>query len=291
MVIGAGKTGIDSCLHLLDIGVTPARIRWVMPRDAWFIDRANMQPGRAHLSASLPGLAAHCRALGTFDTPDTLFADLETSRVLHRLDPSIQPTKCRGANVSRGKMARLRTVEGIVRLGRVVAIESSRVVLQHGAFDVPAGTGFVNCSASAVRKPGTFPTPAVTPTWIPFDDPAIGSYKERGDHGIVRVPRRQRGCPHPVQHRALRLVTSLTPELIMPAARAVSQQTRHDRSTPLMIRLARHADGASTQPVAQHNGDGPHPRRTSRPRSTTTGRGPFVEPSVAPVQPAFRSAC
>lgn len=157
VVIGAGKTGIDSCLHLLDIGVTPSRIRWVMPRDAWFIDRANMEPGRAHLSTSLPSLAAHYEAIATFDTLDTLFADLETRGVLHRLDPSVQPTKCRGANVSRDEMARLRTIEGIVRMGHVVAIESSRVVLEHGAFDVPAGTVFVHCSASAVRTPATMP--------------------------------------------------------------------------------------------------------------------------------------
>jgi hypothetical protein len=157
VVIGAGKTGIDSCLHLLDIGVPPSQIRWVMPRDAWFLDRANMQPGRAHLSTSLPSLAAHYEALATFDTLDTLFTNLEASGVLHRLDPSVQPTKCRGANVSRREMARLRTIEGIVRMGRVVAIASSRVVLEHGAFDVPAGTVFVDCSASAVNTSATMP--------------------------------------------------------------------------------------------------------------------------------------
>ena len=157
VVIGAGKTGIDSCLHLLDIGVPPSQIRWVMPRDAWFMDRANMQPGRAHLPTSLPSLAAHYDALATFNTLDALFTDLEAKGVLHRLDPSVQPTKCRGANVSRREMARLRTIEGIVRMGHVVAIESSRVILEHGAFDVPAGTVFVNCSATAVRTPATMP--------------------------------------------------------------------------------------------------------------------------------------
>lgn len=156
-VIGAGKTGIDSCLHLLDMGVSPSRIRWVMPRDAWFLDRANMQPGRAHLSTSLSSLAAHYEALATFDTLDTLFTDLEARGVLHRLDPSVRPTKSRGANVSRGEVARLRTIAGIVRLGHVVAVEPTRVVLEHGAFGVPAGTVVVDCSASAVRTSAAQP--------------------------------------------------------------------------------------------------------------------------------------
>jgi len=45
VVVGPGKTGIDTCLWLLDNGVEPDRIRWVMPHDAWFLDRAKIQPG------------------------------------------------------------------------------------------------------------------------------------------------------------------------------------------------------------------------------------------------------
>jgi hypothetical protein len=43
-VIGGGKTGIDSVLWLLENGVNPDDIRWIMPRDAWLIDRKNTQP-------------------------------------------------------------------------------------------------------------------------------------------------------------------------------------------------------------------------------------------------------
>ena len=45
VVIGAGKTGIDACLWLLDSGTDPAQIRWIMPRDSWLYDRASFQPG------------------------------------------------------------------------------------------------------------------------------------------------------------------------------------------------------------------------------------------------------
>lgn len=43
VVIGGGKTGIDACLWLLDKGVDPERIRWIMPRDAWLLDWRNTQ--------------------------------------------------------------------------------------------------------------------------------------------------------------------------------------------------------------------------------------------------------
>lgn len=35
-VIGAGKTGVDACLWLLDNDVSPDSIRWIRPRDMWF---------------------------------------------------------------------------------------------------------------------------------------------------------------------------------------------------------------------------------------------------------------
>ena len=45
VVVGAGKTGMDACLFLLRNEVDPERIRWIMPRDSWMLDRANIQPG------------------------------------------------------------------------------------------------------------------------------------------------------------------------------------------------------------------------------------------------------
>ena len=44
-VIGAGKTGMDACIWLLLNGAPPERIRWVVPRDAWLLDRACFQFG------------------------------------------------------------------------------------------------------------------------------------------------------------------------------------------------------------------------------------------------------
>ncbi len=43
-VVGSGQTGMDAILWLLENGVAAACIRWVMPRDAWLLNRANLQP-------------------------------------------------------------------------------------------------------------------------------------------------------------------------------------------------------------------------------------------------------
>ena len=39
MIVGGGKTGIDGVLHLLDHGVHPDRISWIVPNDSWFFNR------------------------------------------------------------------------------------------------------------------------------------------------------------------------------------------------------------------------------------------------------------
>ena len=39
VIVGGGKTGIDAVLHLLDHGVNPDKISWIVPNDSWFINR------------------------------------------------------------------------------------------------------------------------------------------------------------------------------------------------------------------------------------------------------------
>jgi hypothetical protein len=45
IVVGAGKTGMDACLFLLKNDVDPDQIAWIMPRDAWLMNRADIQAG------------------------------------------------------------------------------------------------------------------------------------------------------------------------------------------------------------------------------------------------------
>jgi len=39
VVIGAGKTGMDALLQLLDTGVSPDSILWVISQDCWYFNR------------------------------------------------------------------------------------------------------------------------------------------------------------------------------------------------------------------------------------------------------------
>jgi hypothetical protein len=63
VVIGAGKTGMDACVWLLGNGADPDRIRWIMPRDSWVLDRRNVQPGDELFAAFCKSLADHAHRL------------------------------------------------------------------------------------------------------------------------------------------------------------------------------------------------------------------------------------
>ena len=39
VVIGAGKTGMDAALHLLDSGVDSDNITWIISQDCWYSNR------------------------------------------------------------------------------------------------------------------------------------------------------------------------------------------------------------------------------------------------------------
>ena len=39
LIVGGGKTGVDAVLYLMDHGVDLSRVHWVVPNDAWFFNR------------------------------------------------------------------------------------------------------------------------------------------------------------------------------------------------------------------------------------------------------------
>ena len=46
VIVGAGKTGLDAILFLLGNQIDPGRITWIISQDAWFLNRAEIQPKR-----------------------------------------------------------------------------------------------------------------------------------------------------------------------------------------------------------------------------------------------------
>jgi hypothetical protein len=83
--------------------------------------------------------------------PD-LFARLEAARLLQRIDPSTQPTMYRCAIVSDAELAQLRRITNVVRLGHVRAVETGRIVLDHGEIATSTRHVHVHCSAASLPR-------------------------------------------------------------------------------------------------------------------------------------------
>jgi hypothetical protein len=149
VVIGAGKTGIDACLWLLENGINPGQIRWIMPRDSWFYDRAAFQPGREGFLKTLNTVAGELESLAEAGSLNDLFARLEGCGAVLRLDKDVWPTMHHCATVTHGELEVLRGIRNIVRMGRIQRIELDRIVLDKGEIPTDGNTIHVNCSACA----------------------------------------------------------------------------------------------------------------------------------------------
>ena len=148
VVIGAGKTGMDAALFLLEQGVDPELIRWVMPHDAWLLDRAHIQPGQTLDK----GLVWQLENIAESSSLDEVFRSLERDHKLLRLDPEVWPERYRCATVSREELTALRGIQNVVRRGRVLAIEPDRIVLEDGSITTDEKTLHVDCSADGLAR-------------------------------------------------------------------------------------------------------------------------------------------
>lgn len=177
-VIGGGKTGIDACLWLLENGVDPEQIEWVMPRDAWLINRGNTQPDKRFFAATMGAQAAQMEAIAVATSLTDLFARLEAASVLLRIDPAVQPKMFHAATVSQAELAQLRRIRNIVRLGRVQHLGSECVTFEHGQRPTTIDHVHVDCSASAISnlapKP-VFAGAVITPQTIRSYQPAFSA--------------------------------------------------------------------------------------------------------------------
>ncbi|MGI1845986.1 hypothetical protein [Rhodococcus sp. SJ] len=155
VIIGAGKTAMDACLWLLQLGLPPDAIQWVKPREAWLRNRRFAQGGEL-VDDLIEGLARQMEAAARARTPAELFARLEASEQLLRVDEHVLPTMYKGPTVSTAELEQLRRIEDVVRLGHVRRIEHDTIVLDHGTIRTGPGHLHVHCAA-----PGLNPAPAV----------------------------------------------------------------------------------------------------------------------------------
>lgn len=154
IVLGAGKTAIDTVTWLLSNGADPDAITWVRARDAWLMNRITLQPHYDFFAETFGALADAFDAVMKFDNADDIFLELERRGSMRRIDTSVTPTMFRCAIVSERELAETRRVRDVVRLGRVQAIEKGKITLAHGVREVSPDAIFVNCSACGIpRKP------------------------------------------------------------------------------------------------------------------------------------------
>ncbi|WP_150911623.1 NAD(P)/FAD-dependent oxidoreductase [Marinobacter halotolerans] len=157
VVIGGGKTGIDACLWLLENGVDPDRIQWIVSRDAWLLDRRNTQPTEEFFEYTIGAMANQFEAIARSESIPDLFDRLEAVGVLLRLDPTVRPSMFHGATVSQDELAQLRRIRQVVRLGRVTALEPDCIHLEQGRLDTSPDHLHIDCSASAISNLETRP--------------------------------------------------------------------------------------------------------------------------------------
>jgi hypothetical protein len=152
VVVGAGKTGIDTCLWLLGHDIAPERLTWIMPRDSWLLDRAAMQPGSMFADRIKAGFIAQLRAIRDATSPDDLFARLEDAGTLLRIDPAVRPTMYRCATVTLAELDQLRRIGDIVRKGHLLSIESDKMVLDGGDVAMDGRALYIDCTADGAEK-------------------------------------------------------------------------------------------------------------------------------------------
>ncbi|MGY1702734.1 NAD(P)-binding protein [Geodermatophilus sp. SYSU D00766] len=151
-VLGAGKTAMDTCVWLVQAGADPDAITWVVPRDSWLINRVTTQPAPEFFDEVIGGQADQMAAFAEATSTEDLFLRLEACGALTRVDRERTPGMFHLATVAPGEVEVLRRIRDVVRLGRVRALETGRMVLDDGEVAVPPDTLFVDCTASAVRR-------------------------------------------------------------------------------------------------------------------------------------------
>ncbi|MFT6391798.1 MAG: hypothetical protein ACJA14_001311, partial [Ilumatobacter sp.] len=150
-VVGAGKTGADACLFLLRIGVDPDRIRWITPRDSWYLNRAQIQPGDFFESTANALIGQFKHVAESTSIPD-LFDRLEADGLLLRLDTSVTPTMYRCSTVTIAELDQLRSITNVVRMGRVQSVGTDEIVLDEGTIPTTPNTFHVDCTADGLER-------------------------------------------------------------------------------------------------------------------------------------------
>lgn len=151
-VVGSGKTGMDACLFLLEHGMDPAAITWIVPNDAYLFDRFTVNPGRKFTDIITAGRIEVLSAAMAAESVDDFFQRVLDCDQLLVLDPEVKPTRWRCATVTRLELEQLRRLPNIVRMGHVQAVTPDQIQLQEGTRPTPVRSVYVDCAADGLQN-------------------------------------------------------------------------------------------------------------------------------------------
>ncbi|UXA16807.1 NAD(P)/FAD-dependent oxidoreductase [Mycobacterium sp. SMC-4] len=155
-IVGGGKTGMDCCLWLLRHGVPADRLRWIMPRDSWLLNRANIQPGTSFSEQLRASIGSRMEAIAEAISIEDLLDRLEADENLLRLDPGVRPTMYHCAIVSVVELEQLRLITDVVRLGHLQHAAADELILRDGT--LPSGRSLlVDCTTQGLPRPPSVP--------------------------------------------------------------------------------------------------------------------------------------
>ncbi|MGW0173213.1 NAD(P)-binding protein [Rhodococcus sp. NPDC003322] len=198
VIVGAGKTAIDACVWLLGVGVAPELIRWVKPRESWFVNRYFVQNGDL-VGRIVDGGARQMQAAANATSLGELFTGLEERGFLLRVDRTVTPTMLKMATTSTAEVDELRRIEDVVRLGHVRRVDSHAVELDEGTVPADPDDLYVHCAAAGLNpapalpifEPGRITLQPVRPGLIPFNAALVGYVEASGRE----VAEKNRLCP------------------------------------------------------------------------------------------------
>jgi hypothetical protein len=175
VIVGAGKTATDTCVWLLQNGVSSSAITWVRPRDPWLLNRAVVQPD----PAVFLGMAADTMiaAAGASD-PDDVFFRMEDAGIMMRFDTSVTPTMAKTPTLASWELDLARTIDDVVRRGHLRSTAPGRLSFTDGDVRIPTDSLVVHCAAEGLRYPGLRPIwtdEAITPQPVRVGFPCFGA--------------------------------------------------------------------------------------------------------------------
>jgi hypothetical protein len=207
VIIGAGKTALDACLWLLEIGVPPGDVRWIKPRESWLANRVFLQGGEL-VGNFIEGLSLQLEAAAQATSLDDLFRRLNAAGQLLRIDNGAAPAKYTSATVTGDEMAQLARIEGVVRLGYVRRIERDAIVLDQGTVATSPDQLHVHCAARGLNPAPGIPIFAndritlqpIRPGLVPFNAAMVGFVEATRED----IAEKNRLCPpNPLPHVSL----------------------------------------------------------------------------------------